>query len=177
MSSDTDKKLLDIASGLSNSTTEETIVPEVITFSDIQDIVTNNYNRMLTNQDYLILNEIAGGKGLENIAGRYDVSQSYIKKVMRSTQGAEFLKEQSRQKSELALAISTTTVAEGLLKYQQLIDDLFKKGQNELALSYLFGKQSFSEVQASLHKQLSEEDNTDKNALSNLFATLMVDKG
>lgn len=94
---------------------------------------------------------------------------------MRSNVGNDFLKAQAKQKSEIALSIASVSVAEGIMKYSQLVNDLFAKGETQLALSYLFGKQSLSEVQNTLHKQQAETPNDDNNEIKSLFTSLLSD--
>lgn len=175
MSSDTEKKLLDIVGGLPSTEKDlELIIEETITQDDISDITSSSFSRVLTNTDYLILVDLSSGKGVDTLSDKYDVSKNYIKKLMRSKEGSELLKDQAKQKTEMALALSSSTVAEGLLRYQQYVDDLFAKGQTSLALSYLFGKQSLSEVQAALHKQMAGETPDATDGLTSLFSSLLT---
>lgn len=174
--SNTERKLLELTSHLELETNQSnSIETEVILDSEldiIDDLVSKNFDRILTNKDYLILVAL-DNKGIESVASEYNVSISYIKKLMRSIVGSEFLKLQAKQKSETALAIASISVAEGMLKYSQLVNNLFEKGQTELALSYLFGKQSLSEVQNMLHKQQAELPNEDTNELKSLYTDLL----
>lgn len=177
--SSVDAKLLELASSL--KTTSETsdtipaeIIEEKITDEDISDLISKNYDRVLSNQDYLILVEL-DTKSIDVVALEYNVSVTYIKKLMRSNVGSEFLKQQAKQKSETALAIASISVAEGVMQYKKMIDDLFATGQTNLALSFLFGKASLAEVQNMLHKQQAEVVPDETNAMSNLFKNLLSD--
>lgn len=173
-----EQKLLELANMLkTNDKPSEPIEVEVIqetTIDDIDDLVSKNFDRVLTNKDYLILVAL-DDKGIEAISSEQNVSVNYIKRLMRSTVGSEFLKTQAKQKSELALSLASVSVAEGVLKYSELVNKLFNEGKTELALSYLFGKQSLSEVQSMLHKQQAEVPEDGTNEMKSLFTSLLSD--
>ena len=177
-----EKKLLDLADELGLNVPsivepdEEQIPQNKENLEDVSDLIIKNERseKILTNLDYLILSGISSGKSLPSLATTYNTTESYIKKAMRSDSGSKFLKEQAKQKADLALSLSTTTVYEGVLKYQELIADLFNKKQDSLALSYLFGKQSLMEVQAGLHKQQANVEEGNSKDLLNLFASIAV---
>lgn len=171
----TEQKLFQLTAGLVPDTKpqEVEIIPQT-EISDIDDLVAKNFDRILTNKDYLILVGL-DDKGIESVAAEHGVSINYIKKLMRSNVGNDFLKAQAKQKSEIALSIASVSVAEGIMKYSQLVNDLFAKGETQLALSYLFGKQSLSEVQNTLHKQQAETPNDDNNEIKSLFTSLLSD--
>ena len=181
MSNNADDKLLQLASKLKAEKQIETPIETTVeeeyetTLEDIQDIVQKSFDRVLTTNDYLMLVAL-DSKSLEAVAVEFDVTPNYIKKLMRSNTGSEFLKDQAKQKSEYALSIATTTVAEGILHYQAMVNNLFKQGKTELALSYLFGKASLHETQQALHKQLTNQVEESDDGLKSLFSSLLVDK-
>ena len=177
--SNAEQRLLELAGMLKADTKPseplevEVIEPET-TMDDISDLVSKNFDRVLTNSDYLILVAL-DDKGIESVSAEHNVSVNYIKKLMRSNVGNEFLKSQAKQKSELALSIASVSVAEGVMKYSELVNKLFAEGKTELALSYLFGKQSLSEVQNTLHKQQAEIPEDGSNEMKSLFTSLLSD--
>lgn len=148
------------------------------TIEDIDDLtkpITGvQFQRTLNNTDFLVLSDLSEGKGLTTIANQHSVSESYIKKLMRSDAGNNFLQTQSKQKSELALALTTTAVANGVNKYVEMVDELFEKGNTSLGLNYLFGKMSLMEVQAMLHKQQEVATPDETDSLKNLFLNIAV---
>ena len=120
---------------------------------------------------------MTGIVGEDKVAEEFGVTKGYIRKLMRSADGSEFLKEQAKQKAEMSLAMSTSLVNEGLNLWKNHIGELMAKGQTELVLYNLFGKLSLSEVQSNLHKQQSAVPEDNGNGLMNLFASITVNGG
>lgn len=143
--------------------------------SDIDDIISKGSGKLLSNLDYQILVTLSNGfKSEETIAEEYQVSKNYIKKLIRSPDGSEFLQEQAKQKADLSLSMTTNMVNNGLVVYQEYLQDLFAKGRTTEALYHLFGKQSIVEVQNMLHKQQANVVEDNDNGLMNLFKTISV---
>ena len=175
MASDLDNKLIALTAELIDDEEQEEQKPNKsakLKAEDITDIVEKKFDRILSSTDYLILVDLGNNSGVEDLAEKYEVSQNYIKQLIRSKDGVEFLKVQAQKKAEISLAISTATVAEGVLKYKALIDECFNNNQEQLGLSYLFGKLSFMEVQQMLSKNQPVEE--EKDGLKELFSGLMV---
>ena len=176
MASDLDNKLIALTAELIDDDEEiEEQKPNKsvkLKAEDITDIVEKKFDRILSSTDYLILVDLGNNSGVEDLAEKYEVSQNYIKQLIRSKDGVEFLKVQAQKKAEISLAISTATVADGVLKYKALIDECFNNNQEQLGLSYLFGKLSFMEVQQMLSKNQPVEE--EKDGLKELFSGLMV---
>lgn len=184
----TEDVLLSLVSELkdSNPPLDQTVITQskkpLTTIEDINDLTKPNkaktYERNLTSTDFLLLNSLSEGKSIEQVSLENDVTENYIKKLMRSDAGSNFLKEQSTQKSELALSMSTATVSNGVTAYNKLINDLLEEGKTSLGLQYLFGKMSLMEVQAMLHKQQQGTvDLEDADGLKNLFVSIAVNGG
>ena len=184
----TEDVLLSLVSELkdSNPPLDQTVITQSkktpTTIEDINDLTKPNkaktYERNLTSTDFLILNSLSEGKSIEQVSLENDVTENYLKKLMRSDAGSNFLKEQSTQKSELALSMSTATVSNGVTAYNKLINDLLEEGKTSLGLQYLFGKMSLMEVQAMLHKQQQGTvDLEDADGLKNLFVSIAVNGG
>ena len=177
---ETENKLLELANKIKaeNKSPEPTCVEselvEETTIDDIEDLVTKNFDRVLTNKDYLILVGL-DTKGIDSVASEHGVSVNYIKKLMRSSVGNEFLKAQAKMKTEQALSISSLTVANGVLEYQKMIAGLFEKQETALALSYLFGRSSMLDVMESLNKQQQGVVEDDSQQMRSLFSSLLSD--
>ena len=120
---------------------------------------------------------MTGIVGEDKVAEEFGVTKGYIRKLMRSADGSEFLKEQAKQKAEMSLAVSTNMVNAGIQLWQNHIGELMQKGQTEMALFHLFGKSSLSDIQASIHKQQSATPEDNGNSLLNLFASISVGGG
>lgn len=147
-----------------------------IRLDEIEDL-TNRSSKILSNLDYQILVAMTGIVGEDKVAEEFGVTKGYIRKLMRSADGSEFLKEQAKAKAEMSLNMSTALVSEGLNLWKSHIGDLLAKGQTELVLYNLFGKSSLSEVQGMLHKQQSAVPEDNGNSLLNLFASISVNNG
>ena len=147
-----------------------------IRLDEIEDL-TNRSSKILSNLDYQILVAMTGIVGEDKVAEEFGVTKGYIRKLMRSADGSEFLKEQAKQKAEMSLSMSTSLVNEGLNLWKNHIGELMSKGQTELVLYNLFGKLSLSEVQSNLHKQQSAVPEDNGNSLINLFASISVGGG
>lgn len=183
---ETESKLLELASMLkadAKDKVDKSEAPEVdcelieteTSIDDIDDLVNKNFDRVLTNKDYLILVGL-DNKSIDVVASEHNVSLNYVKKLMRSGSGSDFLKTQAKQKMQTALDISSLTVARGVEEYQKMINNLFEKSQPELALSFMFGKLSMLEVQNMLFKQQQSSTETDDgNAIKSLFSSLLSD--
>ena len=145
--------------------------------SDIEDITSKSKSIKLSTLDYQILVTLSNGfKTEEAIAEDYQVSRNYIKKLMRSEDGSEFLQEQAKQKSDAALALTTNMVHNGMQIYQEYIADLLSKNKTAEALYHLFGKQSVVDVQNILHKQQVGVIEDDSKGLIQLFQNISVGK-
>lgn len=176
-----ENKLLQLtSSGSSSKSVMEAGVElpaEVTIRLDEIDDLTNRSSKILSNLDYQILVAMTGIVGEDKVAEEFGVTKGYIRKLMRSADGSEFLKEQAKQKAEMSLAVSTSMVNAGIQLWQNHIGELMQKGQTELVLYNLFGKQSLHEVQAGLHKQQSSVPEDNGNSLLNLFASISVNSG
>lgn len=173
-----ENKLLQLTSSGNSSKSVAEVGAELpaevnIRLDEIEDL-TNRSSKILSNLDYQILVAMTGIVGEDKVAEEFGVTKGYIRKLMRSADGSEFLKEQAKAKAEMSLAISTNMLHEGLNIWQNHIGELLQKGQTELVLYNLFGKQSLSEVQANLHKQQSAVPEDNGNSLINLFASISV---
>ena len=144
-----------------------------IRLDEIEDL-TNRSSKILSNLDYQILVAMTGIVGEDKVAEEFGVTKGYIRKLMRSADGSEFLKEQAKAKAEMSLAVSTSMVNAGIQLWQNHIGELMQKGQTELVLYNLFGKQSLSEVQAGLHKQQASIPTEDNNGLMQLFTSITI---
>ena len=176
-----ENKLLQLTSSGNSSKSVAEVGAELpaevnIRLDEIEDL-TNRSSKILSNLDYQILVAMTGIVGEDKVAEEFGVTKGYIRKLMRSADGIEFLKEQAKQKAEMSLAMSTSLVNEGLSLWKNHIGELMAKGQTELVLYNLFGKQSLSEVQAGLHKQQSAVPEDNGNSLLNLFASISVGGG
>lgn len=173
-----ENKLLQLTSSGNSSKSVAEVGAELpaevaIRLDEIEDL-TNRSSKILSNLDYQILVAMTGIVGEDKVAEEFGVTKGYIRKLMRSADGSEFLKEQAKQKAEMSLAMSTSLVNEGLNLWKNHIGELMAKGQTELVLYNLFGKLSLSEVQANLHKQQSAVPEDNGNSLINLFASISV---
>ena len=176
-----ENKLLQLTSSGNSSKSVAEVGAELpaevnIRLDEIEDL-TNRSSKILSNLDYQILVAMTGIVGEDKVAEEFGVTKGYIRKLMRSADGSEFLKEQAKQKAEMSLAISTNMLHEGLNIWQNHIGELLAKGQTELVLYNLFGKLSLSEVQSGLHKQQSAVPEDNGNSLINLFASISVGGG
>ena len=176
-----DKMPIDIISPVDGTITALTAdenyrVNTQVNLLEIEDL-TNRSSKILSNLDYQILVAMTGIVGEDKVAEEFGVTKGYIRKLMRSADGSEFLKEQAKAKAEMSLAVSTNMVNAGIQLWQNHIGELMQKGQTELVLYNLFGKQSLSEVQAGLHKQQSAVPEDNGNSLLNLFASISVNNG
>ena len=175
----TDSKLLELANMLKSDSSKDLTEPECEIVEeeseeDIEDLITKNFDRVLTNKDYLILVGL-NNKSLEIVAQEHSVSVNYIKKLMRSNSGSEFLKTQAKQKMQTALDISSLTIARGVEEYHKMVSDMFARGDSALALNFIFGKASLLEAQNMLHKQQQGVTEDDGNAMKSLFSSLLSD--
>ena len=176
-----ENKLLQLTSSGSSSKSVAEVGVELpaevaIRLDEIDDL-TNRSSKILSNLDYQILVAMTGIVGEDKVAEEFGVTKGYIRKLMRSADGSEFLKEQAKVKAEMSLAVSTNMLHEGLQLWQNHIGELLQKGQTELVLYNLFGKSSLSEVQGMLHKQQSAVPEDNGNSLLNLFASISVGGG
>ena len=165
---------IDKATGLNPSDVECELIESETTIEDIDDLVSNNFDRILTNKDYLILNGM-NNKSIDVVANENGVSINYVKKLMRSSSGSEFLKNNAKQRMQTAMDISSLAVAEGVLHYQKYVNDLFARGEINLGISFLFGKSSLLEIQNQLHKQQQGVVEDDSGAMKSLFTSLLSD--
>ena len=173
-----ENKLLQLTSSgsSSKSITEAGVeLPAEVTIrlDEIEDL-TNRSSKILSNLDYQILVAMTGIVGEDKVAEEFGVTKGYIRKLMRSADGSEFLKEQAKAKAEMSLNMSTALVSEGLNLWKNHIGDLLAKGQTELVLYNLFGKASLHEVQASLHKRQASIPTEDNNGLMQLFTSITI---
>ena len=176
-----ENKLLQLtSSGSSSKSVAEAGVelPAEVTIrlDEIEDL-TNRSSKILSNLDYQILVAMTGIVGEDKVAEEFGVTKGYIRKLMRSADGSEFLKEQAKAKAEMSLAVSTNMLHEGLQLWQNHIGELLQKGQTELVLYNLFGKSSLSEVQGMLHKQQSSVPEDNGNGLMQFFQSISVNTG
>ena len=175
-----ENKLLNLTSSVSAVSYDAEVVEEVkssfVSLNEIDDLIGKG-GKNLTNLDYQILVAMSGINSEDNVAEEYGVTKGYIRKLLRSPEGNDFMKEQAKQKAEMSLAVSTNIVAEGLTLYKSHIEGLLQKGQVENALMCIFGRQSLSEVQGQLHKQQSSVPEDNGNSLLNLFASISVNNG
>lgn len=176
-----ENKLLQLTSSGSSSKSVAEVGVELpaevtIRLDEIEDL-TNRSSKILSNLDYQILVAMTGIVGEDKVAEEFGVTKGYIRKLMRSADGSEFLKEQAKQKAEMSLAVSTNMVNAGIQLWQNHIGELMQKGQTELVLYNLFGKASLHEVQAGLHKQQSAVPEDNGNGLMQLFQSISVNTG
>ena len=165
---------IDKATGLNPSEVECELIESETTIEDIDDLVSNNFDRILTNKDYLILNGM-NNKSIDVVANENGVSINYVKKLMRSSSGSEFLKNNAKQRMQTAMDVASLSVAQGVFEYQKMINNLFEKSETNLALSFLFGKMSLLEVQNMLYKQQENKEQDDSGAMKSLFTSLLSD--
>ena len=176
-----ENKLLQLTSSGSSSKSVTEVGVELpaevtIRLDEIEDL-TNRSSKILSNLDYQILVAMTGIVGEDKVAEEFGVTKGYIRKLMRSADGSEFMKEQAKVKAEMSLNMSTLIMSNGLALWQQHIGGLLAKGQVEIALAHIFGKMSLSEVQNMLHKQQSSTPEDNGNGLMNLFASITVNGG
>ena len=182
---ETESKLLELASMLkvdAKDKVDKSEAPEVdcelieteTSIDDIDDLVSKNFDRVLTNKDYLILVGL-DNKSIDVVASEHNVSLNYVKKLMRSGSGSDFLKTQAKQKMQTALDISSLTIARGVEEYHKMVSDMFARGDSALALNFIFGKASLLEAQNMLFKQAQGVEPDDGNAMKSLFSSLLSD--
>lgn len=176
-----ENKLLQLTSSGNSSKSVAEVGAELpaevtIRLDEIEDLTTRS-SKILSNLDYQILVAMTGIVGEDKVAEEFGVTKGYIRKLMRSADGSEFMKEQAKVKAEMSLSVSTNMLHEGLQLWQNHIGDLLAKGQTELVLYNLFGKSSLSEVQGMLAKQQSSVPEDNGNSLLNLFASISVGGG
>ena len=176
-----ENKLLQLTSSGSSSKSVAEVGVELpaevtIRLDEIEDL-TNRSSKILSNLDYQILVAMTGIVGEDKVAEEFGVTKGYIRKLMRSADGSEFMKEQAKAKAEMSLAVSTNMLHEGLQLWQNHIGELLQKGQTEMALFHLFGKSSLSDIQASIHKQQSATPEDNGNGLMQLFQSISVNTG
>jgi len=141
--------------------------------TELKDLTENTSNtKPLTETDYLILEQHCLGTSEDVIKEEFKVTKGYLNSLLRNSNASTFLDKYSKTLQQKVLTKNLGMIAEGMDKQHQLIQELFAKGQTQLANQMLFGKLSMVEVQEKLSKIYAEEEDDNSAPIQNLFLNL-----
>jgi len=141
--------------------------------TELKDLTENTSNtKPLTETDYLILEQHCLGTSEEVIKEEFMVTKGYLNSLLRNANASTFLEKYSKTLQQKVLTKNLGMIAEGMDKQHQLIQELFAKGQTQLANQMLFGKLSMVEVQEKLSKIYGDEEEDTTAPIQNLFLNL-----
>lgn len=140
--------------------------------SEIEDFVNKKADKPLSEQDYLILTEYSKATPENVIVEEYNISNSYLQKLLRNGNALEFLKKY-KSNTEMQMMIRGNSVMSKVWERKLAqIDGLLEEGKESLAFREMFGKLSFVEAQEKLTK-MNQGEVEDKSApLQNFFFSL-----
>jgi len=141
--------------------------------TELKDLTKNEANSQpLTEADYLILEQHCLGTSEDVIIEEFKVTKGYLNSLLRNSNASTFLDKYSKTLQQKVLTKNLGMIAEGMDKQHQLIQELFAKGQTQLANQMLFGKLSMVEVQEKLSKIYADEEDDNSAPIQNLFLNL-----
>ena len=141
--------------------------------TELKDLTKNEANSQpLTETDYLILEQHCLGTSEDVIIEEFKVTKGYLNSLLRNSNASTFLDKYSKTLQQKVLTKNLGMIAEGMDKQHQLIQELFAKGQTQLANQMLFGKLSMVEVQEKLSKIYADEEDDNSAPIQNLFLNL-----
>jgi len=141
--------------------------------NELVDLTKNEANsKPLTETDYLILEQHCLGTSEDVIKEEFKVTKGYLNSLLRNSNAGAFLDKYSKTLQQKVLTKNLGMIAEGMDKQHQLIQELFAKGQTQLANQMLFGKLSMVEVQEKLSKMYGDEEDDNTAPVQNLFLAL-----
>ena len=141
--------------------------------TELKDLTENTSNtKPLTETDYLILEQHCLGTSEEVIKEEFMVTKGYLNSLLRNSNASTFLEKYSKTLQQKVLTKNLGMIAEGMDRQHQMIQELFAKGQTQLANQMLFGKLSLVEVQEKLSKIYGDEEEDTTAPIQNLFLNL-----